>query len=146
MLRSSTRHHEPLYPGAREAIAAIASAPDTLLGIVTGKSRRGVDAILALHGLAPFFSIIRTADDSPSKPHPGMVLEAMAETGADPAATVVIGDTTFDMEMARAAGARAIGVAWGYHPPAALAAAGAERTLVRFDEVPGAVAALIGVR
>lgn len=145
-LRSSTRHHEPLYPGAREAIAAIAAAPDTLLGIVTGKSRRGVDAILALHGLAPFFSIIRTADDSPSKPHPGMVLDAMAETGADPAATVVIGDTTYDMEMARAAGARAIGVAWGYHPTAALAAAGAERTLTRFDEVPGAVAALIGVR
>jgi phosphoglycolate phosphatase len=56
-----------------------------------------------------------------------MVLQAMAETGADPATTVVVGDTTFDMEMARAAGAAAIGVAWGYHEPDRLATAGAQQ-------------------
>jgi len=60
-----------------------------------------------------------------SKPDPDMVLKAMAETGMDAAATVVIGDTSFDMEMARSAGATAIGVAWGYHETAELAKAGA---------------------
>ncbi len=114
------------------------------MGIVTGKSRRGVDAILALHDLASYFQVIKTADSSPSKPHPGMVREAMAELGADPADTVVIGDTSFDMEMARAAGARAIGFSWGYHPRAALVEAGAERTVDRYDDLPAAVAALIG--
>lgn len=143
-LRQSTLHLEPLYPGARETVDALADDPDTLLGIVTGKSRRGVDAILARHGLADRFAVIRTADDAPSKPHPAMVLDAMAAVGAEAASTVVIGDTTYDMEMARAAGARAIAVTWGYHDRAALAAAGAEMVVERFDAVAAAVEALIG--
>ncbi len=114
------------------------------MGIVTGKSRRGVDAILALHDLASYFQVIKTADGSPSKPHPGMVLEAMADMGADTAETVVIGDTSFDMEMARAAGARAIGVSWGYHHRSALVQAGAERIVERYEELPAAVASMLG--
>ena len=83
-LRSSVDHLEPLYPGAREAIDTLAVRPDTLLGIATGKSQRGVRAVLGRHGLAERFATIQTSDDAPSKPHPGMVLAAMRETGAAP--------------------------------------------------------------
>jgi phosphoglycolate phosphatase len=145
-LRNSTLHQEPLYPGARDVIEMLAAAPDTLLGIVTGKSRRGVAAILAMHDLKSRFAVIRTADDAPSKPHPAMVLEAMAEVGADPSATVVIGDTSYDMSMARAAAVPGIGVTWGYHERDLLAEAGAAVIVDRFDEVPTAVARLIGGR
>ncbi len=118
-------HHEPLYPGVREALLSLAARESVVLGIATGKSRRGVDAVLAREGLAPLFATIQTADTHPSKPDPSMVRAAMAEVGAEPAGTVMIGDTTFDMEMGRAAGAHALGVAWGYHPPRALMEAGA---------------------
>lgn len=143
-LRNSTLHREPLYPGARETVEALAARPDTLLGIVTGKSRRGVDAILAHTGLGDRFAVVRTADDAPSKPHPGMVLDAIAAVGADAARTVVVGDTTYDVEMAIAAGTRAVGVTWGYHHRRELAAAGAHRIVERFDEVAAAVDDLIG--
>ena len=75
------------------------------------------------------FHTIQTADDHPSKPHPSMIRKAMAEAGASPAATVMVGDTAFDMEMARNAGVGAIGVAWGYHAPERLKEAGAHRIL-----------------
>lgn len=134
-LRSSVDHLEPLYPGARETLETLAVRPDTLLGIATGKSQRGVRAVLGRHGLAERFATIQTSDDAPSKPHPGMVLAAMRETGAAPDDTVVVGDTVFDLEMARAAGARAIGVAWGYHPPAALREAGAHAMIEAFADL-----------
>jgi phosphoglycolate phosphatase len=134
-LRSSVDHLEPLYPGAREAIDTLAARPDTLLGIATGKSQRGVRAVLGRHGLAERFATIQTSDDAPSKPHPGMVLAAMREAGAAPEDTVVIGDTVFDLEMARAAGAHAIGVAWGYHPASALREAGAHAIIDTFAEL-----------
>jgi phosphoglycolate phosphatase len=118
-------HDEPLYPGVRDTLLRLAARPSVVLGIATGKSRRGIDAALAREGLAPLFTTIQTADAHPSKPDPSMVRAAMAEVGAAPAGTVMIGDTTFDIEMGRAAGARALGVAWGYHPAEALAAAGA---------------------
>ncbi len=134
-LRRSEDHLEPLYSGAREAIDALADRSDTLLGIATGKSQRGVRAVLGRHGLAERFVTIQTSDDAPSKPHPGMVLAAMRETGVLPQDTVVVGDTVFDLEMARAAGARAIGVSWGYHPASALRAAGADALVDRFAEL-----------
>jgi phosphoglycolate phosphatase len=126
---------EPMFPGAREAVLELSERGDTLLGIVTGKGRRGVSAVIGGHGLLEKFVTIQTADDAPSKPHPAMVLQAMAETGADAADTVVVGDTAFDMEMARAAGAGAIGVDWGYHAAERLPDAGAEVVLSRFDEL-----------
>src|SRR5215467_11859785 len=138
-LRHADDHLEPLYVGAREAIDALARRPDTSLGIATGKSQRGVRAVLGRHGLAGRFATIQTSDDAPSKPHPGMVLAAMRETGAAPHDTVVVGDTVFDVEMARAAGARAIGVAWGYHPTQALLDAGADAMLGDFSELAGAL-------
>jgi phosphoglycolate phosphatase len=134
-LRSSVEHLEPLYPGARAAVDTLAGRPDTLLGIATGKSQRGVRAVLGRHGLAERFATIQTSDDAPSKPHPGMVLAAMRETGVAPQDTVVVGDTVFDLEMARAAGAGAIGVAWGYHPASALREAGAHAMIDAFAEL-----------
>jgi phosphoglycolate phosphatase len=134
-LRQSVEHLEPLYPGAREALDALHARPDVVLGIATGKSQRGVRTVLGHHGLAERFATIQTSDDAPSKPHPGMVLAAMRETGIAPDDTVVIGDTVFDITMARAAGAGAIGVRWGYHPAQALADAGADAIVAEFAEL-----------
>jgi phosphoglycolate phosphatase len=138
-LRQSIQHLEPLYEGAKEAVDALAHRSDTVLGIATGKSQRGVRAVLARHDLARRFATIQTADDAPSKPHPGMVLAAMRATGIAAEDTVVVGDTVFDIDMARAAGARAIGVGWGYHRPEALARAGANALIEDFSELAGAL-------
>lgn len=108
----------PLYAGALAALTAMHALPDTVLGIATGKSRRGLDGLLQAHDLARFFATTQVADDHPSKPHPSMLLHAMAETGAGPG--VMVGDTEFDMAMGKAAGFATIGVTWGYHGRARL--------------------------
>ncbi len=136
LARRATEPLEPLYPGARDVVTRLSERDDVLLGIVTGKARRGVDAVIGGHELLDRFVTIQTADDAPSKPHPAMVQQAIAETGVEPRDTVVVGDTTFDMEMARAAGAGAIGVGWGYHPPHTLPDAGAETVLSSFHDLP----------
>ncbi|TNF60180.1 MAG: HAD family hydrolase [Rhodobacteraceae bacterium] len=105
----------PLYPGVWALLDRLAAMPDVMLGVATGKSRRGLDALLTSLDMRDRFVTCQTADDHPSKPHPAMILAAMEETGTGPTATVMIGDTSFDMEMARAAGVQALGVAWGYH-------------------------------
>jgi len=138
-----TRPPEPLFPGAREVLEALRGRDDVLLGMVTGKARRGVDRVLAAQDMVGWFSTIQTADDAPSKPHPAMVQQAMMETGIGPASTVVIGDTSFDMAMARAAGAAALGVSWGYHDTEALWHAGAHRVVDGFEQVPAALEALL---
>ncbi|TWB44138.1 HAD-IA family hydrolase [Nitrospirillum pindoramense] len=135
---------EPLYPGLVAALDALEAA-GFLLGIATGKSHRGLVATLEQHGLTGRFLTLQTADRAAGKPAPDMALRAMAEVGADPATTVVIGDTSYDMMMARAAGAAALGVAWGYHAPENLLAAGAARVCHDYAEVPAAVAALVAV-
>src|SRR6185312_15387099 len=134
-LRASGEYMEPLYDGAAEAIMSLAQRDDVALGIATGKSQRGVRLVLGHHGLLDRFITIKTADDAPSKPDPGMVIEAMRETGASPRNTVVVGDTVYDIAMARAAGATAIGVAWGYHPVAELRAAGAHVVVEQFPSL-----------
>ena len=123
-LRMEQQDGEPLYPGMVETIHALDRA-GFLIGIATGKSRRGVDRLLALHGLGTFVMTIQTPDDGPGKPDPRMLHAAMADCGAIPETTVMVGDTTYDMEMARRAGARAIGVSWGYHGIEELTASGA---------------------
>lgn len=128
---------EPLYDGIAQLIDGLALEPKTILGIVTGKSRRGLAMILAHHGYERTFVTIRTADDCPSKPHPAMVLECCAETGISPAATYVIGDSVYDIEMAKAAGAAAIGVSWGYGAPEQLRAAGARHVAQVAADIPG---------
>ncbi len=116
---------EPLYPGVLDGLVELGDR-GWALGVATGKSDRGLAMILAHHDIAHHFVTLQTADRHPSKPHPAMLERAMAQAGAAPAETVMIGDTSFDMIMGVAAGARAIGVDWGYHAPADLTAAGAE--------------------
>lgn len=124
-LRQRPDHDEPLFPGIRETLARLAGERDIVLGIATGKSMRGVAALLAREDLEGVFATVQTADTHPSKPHPAMLETAMREVGAERHRTVMIGDTTFDMEMAIRAGAQALGVAWGYHEIDELEAAGA---------------------
>lgn len=130
---------EGLFPGALEALQRLRTWDGMRLGIATGKGLNGVHRITANHDIADYFVTLQTPDHNPSKPHPGMLLRAMAETGALPGETVMIGDTTFDIEMGKAAGAWAIGVTWGYHEPAELIAAGADIMIDRFDELDAAI-------
>jgi len=116
---------EPLFDGIANVLARLTERGWTL-GVATGKSDRGLASCLAAHGIADRFVTLQTADRHPSKPHPAMLEAALVEAGAEPADAVMIGDTTFDMEMARAAGVHAIGVAWGYHTERELRDAGAE--------------------
>lgn len=125
------------FSGMLELVHELAARDDLLLGMVTGKSRRGVVRLLDQYDLHSHFVTSRTADDCPSKPHPAMVLECCAETGVDAASTIVIGDTSYDMEMARSAGVLAIGVAWGYHPSEALLASGASAIAPSAAAIPG---------
>ena len=130
---------EPLYDGMAELIDRLASA-GWLLGVATGKSDRGLLACLETHGIRDRFVTLQTADRHPSKPHPAMLHEALAEAGVEARHAVMIGDTTFDIDMARAASVRALGVAWGYHEPAELLAAGASgvaRTMAELEEMIG---------
>lgn len=123
--RTSGRLEEPLFDGIADLIARLARSGWTL-GVATGKSDRGLTACLTGHGLIGQFATLQTADRHPSKPHPAMLEAALFEAGALAQDAVMIGDTVFDIDMARAAGVRAIGVDWGYHAPEELLEAGAE--------------------
>lgn len=123
--------HSPLYPGAAEVLAELNAVPEYLLGVATGKSQRGLDALIEAHELRCFVTR-QCADHHPSKPHPSMVLRAMAETGVRPEDTVMIGDTSFDIDMGRAAGVRTIAVDWGVHPAERL---GADHIIKSFGEL-----------
>ena len=136
-LREQPDSMESLYPGAHEAVTQLSRR--VTLGVATGKSTRGVQAVLGHYKLLDLFTTIQTADTAPSKPDPGMVLNAMREIGVSAARTAVIGDSIYDMQMAKAAGARAIGVSWGYHPPADLTAAGADAIVENFAALEGAL-------
>jgi phosphoglycolate phosphatase len=133
------RLDEPLYPGIRDTISALVERGDVLLGIATGKSRRGVARLLEREGWHSTFLTIQTADDHPSKPHPSMIMAALAEAGVTPEAAVMVGDTSFDMAMARSAAVGALGVGWGYHRPDLLVAAGAHRVIATGDELMAAI-------
>lgn len=134
--RASKGEGSPLYPGAREALEALHADETVLLGVATGKSRRGLNMMMEAHDLRRFFVTHHCADDHPSKPNPGMILSCLSDTGVEPQNAVMIGDTSFDMTMARAAGISALGVSWGYHAPDRL---GADRVVDRFADVPDAV-------
>jgi phosphoglycolate phosphatase len=125
MARLEGRVAEPAYPGIVDLLGRL-RAGGWQLGVATGKSARGLQSCLSALGLLDHFRTLQTADHHPSKPHPAMLEQAMADALADPGGTVMIGDTMFDMEMARAAGVRALGVAWGYHSRQELLDSGAE--------------------
>jgi phosphoglycolate phosphatase len=141
-LRRSGEMAEPLYPGVLEGLAAIERA-GWLLGMATGKSQRGALATLAGHGLHQRFVTLQTPDVTVGKPAPDMMLRAMAETGAGPGATVMIGDTSYDILMARSAGTLAIGVAWGYHDEDELWSSGAHVVVHAFADLPAVVERLL---
>ncbi|GJL99281.1 MAG: haloacid dehalogenase [Methyloligella sp.] len=114
-LRDELGHPEPLFEGTHELLARLKAQDDVFLGIATGKSMKGVQGLLKRFELEDVFHTIQTACNAPSKPHPGMIEQALKETGAEAHRTVMIGDTTFDMEMAQNAGVPSIGVTWGHH-------------------------------
>ncbi len=124
-LRIDPDYEEPLFPGMGALVERLHARADVALGIATGKSRRGVDRMLEHLGWTEWFVTTQTADDAPSKPDPAMLAQAMEAAGTSPGTTVMVGDTTFDMAMAVAAGVAPIGVAWGYHRPGALYGSGA---------------------
>lgn len=140
---TEAQHREPLFPGAREALDRLRLMEETQLGIATGKGLAGVNRILDLHGLSAHFATLQTPDHNPSKPHPGMLLRAMAETGRRPHEVVMIGDTTFDIELARAADVSSIGVGWGYHEREELLEAGADILIESYDELDDAIVQLL---
>lgn len=123
-LRQNDQIDDPLYNGISATIDRL-EADGWLLGVATGKGHRGLQTTLEVHGLSNRFVTLQTADNNPGKPDPGMLLSAMADAGTAPAETIMVGDTTFDMEMSVNAGTLAIGVAWGYHEADELLAAGA---------------------
>lgn len=131
---------DPLYPGAADAIATLAARPDLMLGVATGKSRRGVAHLFHEQGWETTFATVQTADDHPSKPDPSMILAALEETGVAARDALMIGDTSYDMAMARDAGVRSIGVAWGYHAREQLAAHGAGRIVETYPELMAVLA------
>jgi phosphoglycolate phosphatase len=123
--RNHFRAREPsmqLFPGMRELLQE--ESKHRLLGIATAKSRRGLERALDATGLRPHFRASRTADETHPKPHPAMLLEIMEETGVEASSVLMIGDTSHDMEMARAAGVDALAMTYGAHPEAALRACG----------------------
>lgn len=133
---------EPLFPGILASLDAL-EAEGVLLGVATGKSMRGLLAVLERHGLRERFVTLQTADVGPGKPHPEMVHRALAEAGVEKGAAVMIGDTTYDILMARNARVRSVGVAWGYHEVPELTAAGADRIVGRGADVAPAVLELL---
>ena len=129
----------PLYPGARAMLDQLMARDEILLGVATGKSKRGLDILLDTHDLHGVFQTQQVADFHPSKPHPAMVLAALSEVGVDAQDAVMVGDTTYDMDMAAAAGVRGIRVSWGYHPKRDLDGSPAGAVIDEFAALEGAI-------
>jgi phosphoglycolate phosphatase len=127
-------HHEPLFEGVREILENLASRK-IAMAVATGKSMRGVNAVITQHGLDGYFGSLQTPDHNPGKPHPQMLEKAMAVACTKPQQTYMIGDTSFDMMLAKNAGCRGVGVTWGYHDEAELLESGAETLINRFEEL-----------
>jgi len=127
----------PLYPGARAALERLNKVDNLLMGVATGKAKRGLEHTYHRHDMGHYFVTSQTADNHPSKPHPSMLFQTLRDTGVEAAQAVMIGDTEFDMEMGRAAGFSTIGVSWGYHPVSRLGAA--DIIIDRFAELDDAL-------
>lgn len=130
-----SRQESPLFPGARDCLDRLARRDDLLMALATGKSQRGLTALIAAHDLGGYFVATHCADGHPSKPAPGMVLACLSDSGVRADAAVMVGDTTWDITMARNAGIAALGVSWGHHTPAELLDAGASAVARDFPEL-----------
>lgn len=134
------RDRPVLFKGVRESLEALAE-DGYLLAVATGKSRRGLEYVLEQTELGGFFHATRTVDEAFSKPHPQMLLDVLEELGVHPRAAVMIGDTTYDLEMARNAGTAAVGVCSGSHCREELQSLEPLACLERVIEVRGWLAA-----
>ncbi|MDF1749284.1 MAG: HAD-IA family hydrolase [Alphaproteobacteria bacterium] len=134
--RAAGKYEEPLYESCSGVLETLSAVDHYVLGVATGKGRRGLEHTLGRHGIAHHFTVLKTSEDGPGKPNPDILNDAMSEMGVSPWQTVVIGDTIFDVTMAVRAGAQAIGVSWGYHAPEMLRDAGAIAVADHFTELP----------
>jgi phosphoglycolate phosphatase len=134
-LRANPSLAEKPFNGIANLLRDLSSAPNTVLGLATGHTSVTVAPALAALQWRDFFRTIQAADMAPSKPHPAMLLQALEATGVAPENAIFVGDTTYDMEMARAANVRSMGVSWGYHKAEQLAAAGASFVASTVDEL-----------
>lgn len=142
-LRALPDDPEVLFPGVHSTIQGLRDAGH-ILGIATGKARRGVSHFCSRYDMEGWFDTVQTPDTNPSKPHPGMIESALSETGATHDRTIMIGDTVFDIEMARNAGVFGIGVAWGNHPVHELERAGAHHIVEKIEDLPKVIAGILG--
>ncbi len=134
-LRADSAFAEKPFDGVGDLLSDLSSAPDTVLGVATGHRTDTIAPALEELRWTNYFKTIQAADTAPSKPHPAMLLQALAATGVTAENAIFIGDTTFDMEMAQAARLRSIGVGWGYHRTERLLAAGAHRVVESVDQL-----------
>jgi len=147
--RASFRDHatadlhrkSPLFAGAKDALLRLQAQDHTLLAVATGKSKRGLDRLIDQHDLHGLFVSRQVSDFPPAEPHPSMIHTALADAGVNASRAVMVGDTTYDMDMARAAGVATVGVGWGYHAPHLLRA---DRLIDTFAALDAAIDDLIG--
>jgi phosphoglycolate phosphatase len=135
LLRADAAYAEVPFDGANELLAILAERWDVRLGIATGHASHAIVPALERFGWQGYFCTVQTADKAPSKPHPGMILQALSEAGVKAEDAIMIGDTAFDIEMARAADVRGVAVSWGYHRPDRLRDAGAWRVVNGMNEL-----------
>lgn len=133
--KTLTGEVEPLFPGAVAALDCMEAA-GWLLGVVTGKGRRGLHTALEAHGIRGRFVTLKSADDGPGKPDPSLLFDAIDEAGSAPERAVMVGDTVFDLRMARRARVSALAVSWGYHEIPLLRTEAPAAILTRFEELP----------
>jgi phosphoglycolate phosphatase len=131
-------HEEPLYPGATDLLRRL-HRDGWRLSLATGQNRKGVGRNLARQGWAELFVSSHCAEDGPGKPHPAMLHAALAAAACEPDSAIMIGDTTHDIVMARNAGVRPQGVAWGFHTPEEQIAAGAPHVATDFTDLEAAL-------
>ena len=144
-LRADPVFAERPFSGIDDLLHELSRAADVELGIATGHRSDTIAPALQTLRWAEFFRTIQAADTAPSKPHPAMLLQALAATGVEAKDAIFIGDTTFDMQMAEAAQLRSIGVGWGHHGAARLMAAGAHHVANTVDELRTTIRAALGV-
>ncbi|MFJ4197395.1 HAD-IA family hydrolase [Pseudomonas sp. NPDC089534] len=124
----------PLFEGVAESLESF-RADGYRLAVATGKARRGLDRVLRAHGWEDYFDITRAADETASKPHPLMLEQILAHCGVSPEQALMVGDSSFDLEMARNAGMGSVAVSYGAQPIEALRVFEPRLTIDRFSQL-----------
>ncbi|VAW23064.1 Similar to phosphoglycolate phosphatase, clustered with ribosomal large subunit pseudouridine synthase C [hydrothermal vent metagenome] len=144
LARATQSKQEELFCGALEVLNRLHGRDDIVMAVATGKSGSGTDRVLKSHDILQLFTSVHTPDSNRAKPDPDMVHSAMRIVDCLKQNTIMIGDTTHDMEMAVNAGTHALGVSWGYHEPEELKAAGANLIIDEMDQLIPAIDSLLG--